>query len=181
FPEFDTEGHRGARCLMPENTIPAMYKAIDLGVTTIEMDCLITKDSMVILSHNNALNPLHTLKPDGSELDADKDYIFFQMPYNEIKQFDVGSKSYTKFPQQKKQEAHIPLLANVIDSVQKYIQANKKKQVIYTIETRTSMGASGDGTFHPDPEVFVDLLITVVLEKKTTPWVSIQSADVRTL
>ena len=48
---FDKQGHRGCRGLMPENTIPAMLKAIDLGVTTLEMDVVITKDKKVILSH----------------------------------------------------------------------------------------------------------------------------------
>ncbi len=51
LPVFDKQGHRGCRGLMPENTIPAMLKAIDLGVTTLEMDVVITKDKKVILSH----------------------------------------------------------------------------------------------------------------------------------
>lgn len=166
---------------MPENTVKAMYKAIDIGVSTIEMDCLITKDSMVILSHNNALNPLHTLKPGGSELDPDKDYIFYQMPFSELKQFDIGSKFYKNFPKQKKYKDHIPLFNDLVDSAQNYIKVNNKKQVFYNIETKTSMGTSGDGKYHPDPEVFIDLLISVIIEKKITPWVIIQSADVRTL
>ena len=40
---FDKQGHRGCRGLMPENTIPAMIRALDLGVTTLEMDVVITK------------------------------------------------------------------------------------------------------------------------------------------
>ncbi len=53
---FDKEGHRGCRGLMPENTIPAMLKALDLGVTTLEMDALITQDEKVILSHDAFFN-----------------------------------------------------------------------------------------------------------------------------
>ena len=48
---FDKQGHRGARGLMPENTIPAMFKALELGVTTLEMDVVISKDKKVVLSH----------------------------------------------------------------------------------------------------------------------------------
>ena len=45
--DFDKQGHRGCRGLMPENTIPAMIKAIDLGATTLEMEVVITKDKKV--------------------------------------------------------------------------------------------------------------------------------------
>lgn len=48
---FDKQGHRGCRALMPENTIPAMIKAIDLGVNTLELDVVITTDSQVLVSH----------------------------------------------------------------------------------------------------------------------------------
>jgi glycerophosphoryl diester phosphodiesterase len=44
IPKFDIQGHRGARGLLPENTIPAFIKALELGVTTIELDVVITKD-----------------------------------------------------------------------------------------------------------------------------------------
>src|SRR5687767_549327 len=62
---FDKQGHRGARGLMPENTIPAMIKALDLGVTTLEMDVVITKDKKVILSHETWFSRDITTKPDG--------------------------------------------------------------------------------------------------------------------
>jgi hypothetical protein len=66
LPAFDKEGHRGCRGLMPENTLPAMLKAIDLGVTTIEMDVSFTKDSQAILSHEPFFNHDITTLPGGS-------------------------------------------------------------------------------------------------------------------
>ncbi len=65
-PPFDTQGHRGSRGLMPENTIPAMIKALELGVVTLEMDIAFTKDKQVILSHEPFFNHEITTKPDGS-------------------------------------------------------------------------------------------------------------------
>ena len=65
LPAFDKQGHRGCRGLMPENTIPAMMKAIDLGVTTLEMDVAITADSQVILSHDPIFNHEITTAPNG--------------------------------------------------------------------------------------------------------------------
>ena len=92
---FDKEGHRGCRGLMPENTIPAMLHAIDLDVTTLEMDVHITKDSQVVLSHDPWMNPDITTKPDGSYItDKDPEYILYNMTYDSISRFDVGYKLY---------------------------------------------------------------------------------------
>src|SRR5580765_1631043 len=63
LPGFDKEGHRGCRGLMPENTIPAMIKAIELGVTTLEMDVVFTKDKVAILSHEPFFNHEITTTP----------------------------------------------------------------------------------------------------------------------
>src|SRR5438105_5285686 len=65
LPAFDIEGHRGCRGLMPENTIPAMMKALELGVSTLEMDAVITKDGQVILSHEPFFNHEISTKPNG--------------------------------------------------------------------------------------------------------------------
>src|SRR5450432_4340860 len=65
-PGFDKEGHRGCRGLMPENTIPAMLRAINLGVTTLEMDIVFTKDKKAVLSHEPFFNHEITTLPDGS-------------------------------------------------------------------------------------------------------------------
>ncbi|WP_036678865.1 glycerophosphodiester phosphodiesterase family protein [Daejeonella oryzae] len=181
LPAFDTEGHRGARGLMPENTIPAMYKAIQLGVTTLEMDVHISRDNQVILSHDDHINSLFTLSVDGKEIskaEAEK-FAFYQMDYDAIKKFDVGSKFYDKFPKQQKLKVHIPLLTQLIDSVQNYLVSNGKPQVFYNIETKSK--PEGDKRFHPEPEQFVKLLMDVLEKKKITPWVIIQSFDPRTL
>src|SRR3954447_645725 len=92
---FDKEGHRGCRGLMPENTIPAMLHAIDLDVTTLEMDVHITKDSQVVLSHDPWMNPAITTKPDSSFLtDHDPKYVLYNMTYDSISKYDVGYKPY---------------------------------------------------------------------------------------
>src|SRR5438105_4678870 len=63
---FDTEAHRGGRGLMPENTIPAMLNGLSLGVTTLEMDAVITRDGQVILSHEPFFNHEITTLPNGN-------------------------------------------------------------------------------------------------------------------
>lgn len=181
FPEFSTEAHRGGRGLMPENTIPAMKWAVDLGVSTLEMDTHISKDGQVFLSHDHYVNPSFTLDPDGKEIpeSENKKYPFYQMDYNLIKKYDAGSKVNSKFPEQKKLKTYMPLLSELIDSVQNHIKLSGKKQVFYNIETKSS--AEGDDILHPNPEKFVDLLVKVIESKKIIPYVVIQSFDVRTL
>jgi glycerophosphoryl diester phosphodiesterase len=181
LPTFDLEGHRGARGLMPENTIPAMRKAIDLGMTTLEMDAHITRDNQVIIAHDDYFNPLFALTPDGKEIPKEdaKKYALYQMDYAQIKTFDVGSRFYGNFPKQQKMKAHVPLLVDLIDSVQAYLKANNKPQMFYNIETKSKL--AGDHKLHPDPENFVKLLMGVIEQKKITPWVIIQSFDPRTL
>ncbi len=181
FPKFSTEAHRGGRGLMPENTIPAMLHAVDMDVTTLEMDTHVSSDGKVILAHDHYINPSFMLNEDGKEIPEmdDKKYILYQMKYDQIRKFDVGSKVNSRFPEQKKFKVHIPLLSEVIDSVQTFIKENNRKQVFYNIETKSVAG--GDNKLHPDPEKFVDLLVEVLEDKKLIPWVVIQSFDVRTL
>jgi len=181
FPAFSAEAHRGGRGLMPENTIPAMKAAIDLGVTTIEMDSHISKDGKVFLSHDHYINPLFILDPSGNEIPEtdDKKYPLYQMNYSDIRKYDAGSRINTKFPEQKKLKTYIPLLSELIDSVQNHIKSTGKSQVFYNIETKSA--ATGDNILHPDPEKFTDLLVEVLESKKIIPWVIIQSFDVRTL
>ena len=181
LPAFDKEGHRGCRGLMPENTIPAMLKAIDLGVTTLEMDISFTKDNEAILSHESFFNHEITTKPDGSFIKEkdEKQYNIYKMTYAEVKRYDVGLKPHSLFPDQQKIAVYKPRLADLIDSVEKYITEKKAKKVLYNIETKT-MPAT-DNLFHPAPAAFVDMLMTVINEKGIQDRVIIQSFDIRTL
>lgn len=179
FPVFSTEGHRGGRGLMPENTIIGMRHAVDLGITTLEMDTHITKDGKVVVTHDDYLSPAFMRTPDGKEIpvaDAKK-YPVYQMDYNLLKQFDLGTKPHPDFPKQQKIKSYIPLLSELIDDVQQYTKG--KKQMFYNIETKCS--EKGDGIVNPGPEEFVKLLMDVIEKKRITPYVVIQSFDKRTL
>ncbi|GAA4436260.1 glycerophosphodiester phosphodiesterase family protein [Pontibacter saemangeumensis] len=181
LPAFDTQGHRGARGLFPENTLPAMQAALDLGVTTLEMDAHISRDGQVLLSHDPYINPAHELLPDGSEIPAadKKKYVLYNMDYSDIRAFDVGSKRYSSFPEQQLMPAYKPLLSEVLDYTQAYLKKHRLPQVFYNIETK--LKPETDSKYHPAPEEFVARLMEVLEEKQLLPWVIIQSFDVRTL
>ncbi|MBC8083726.1 MAG: glycerophosphodiester phosphodiesterase [Hymenobacter sp.] len=178
---LDQQGHRGCRGLMPENTIPAMRKAQELGVTTLEMDVLVSQDHQLLLSHDPFMNADFVLLPNGQPLtkaDAPK-YRLYAMPYAEIRRYDVGRRGNAKFPRQQKIAAYKPLLTEVIDSAEAYARLKKLPAPRYNIETKTT--PTGDGTLHPAPARFVALLLAVVRAKGVAGRVTIQSFDPRTL
>jgi len=181
FGGFDFEGHRGCRGLMPENTIPAYKHAIDLGVTTLEMDAVITKDKQVIMSHEPFFNHEITTKNDGSFVDEkeERSLNIYEMNYSETLQFDVGMKPHPRFPLQQKLTVHKPRLKDVIDSADAYAALKNKTLPFYNIETKST--ASTDNIYHPAPAEFVELIMQVVKEKKVEDRVFIQSFDIRTL
>jgi glycerophosphoryl diester phosphodiesterase len=178
---FDWQAHRGGRGIMPENTIPAMLHAVDLGVTTLEMDAVITKDKQVILSHDTYFNHEITTKPDGSYINEseEKKYNIYQMTYEEVSRFDVGMKVHSKFLQQVKLKTVKPRLAEVIDSIEAYTSVKKQAPKFYNIETKSKPAT--DNIYHPAPGEFVELLMQVIKEKKIEARTIIQSFDIRTL
>ncbi|MBC7721469.1 MAG: glycerophosphodiester phosphodiesterase [Pedobacter sp.] len=178
---FDLQGHRGCRGLMPENTIPAFLKAIDLHVTTLEMDAVITKDGQVIISHEPFFNHEITTKSDGSFVDErdEHNYNIYKMDYAETQRYDVGLKPHPRFLQQQKLAAYKPLLSAVIDSVEAKTKALNLSPIYYNIETKSK--PETDDIYHPKPEAFVDLIMAIVLLKHIEERVIIQSFDSRTL
>jgi glycerophosphoryl diester phosphodiesterase len=182
FPTFYKEGHRGTRGLMPENTIPSMIKAIELGANVIEVDIFTSKDGQVLVTHDKKINAEHSLSPEGKELtkeEADK-FIFHQMNYADIRKFDVGMKFFKPYPQQKKIPAYIPLFSELIDSVEQFTKANNLPPTIYNIELKTD--TLNDVIYNSVPQELVDKVIAVVKSRNLdASRYYIQSFDMRPL
>ena len=180
FPELSLEGHRGGRGLSPENTIGAMKLSIDLPkVTTLEMDCHITKDKKVVVYHDDYLNPKFVTYSDGNELNGkDNKGLIYNYTYQELQNFDLGLKGNPDFPDQKKISAKISLLSDLIDESEKYA-TSKGRKMMYNIETKSS--DKKDNISHPEPKEFSDLVLNVVIEKGIASRTVIQSFDKRTI
>ena len=178
---FDKQGHRGCRGLMPENTIAAMIKALELGVTTLEMDAVITRDSQVVLSHEPFFNHEISTKPDGSPVSEkeEKELNIYRMDYAEVSRYDVGLLPHPRFPQQVKLRATKPLLGEVMDTVLAYCRQHHREVPTFNIETKTEPHT--DQIYHPSPSLFVDLLMKLTAGKNMLSHVLIQSFDFRTL
>jgi glycerophosphoryl diester phosphodiesterase len=181
LPDFDFEGHRGARGLLPENTIPAFLKALEFGVTTLEMDVVITKDHQVVLSHEPYLSKEICLKPDGSPISAseEKSFNIYQMTFAELSRYDCGKRGNARFPEQQPQPAIKPLLRDVIASVEKACQEKGLPPVFYNIETKST--PEGDGIFHPRPAEFARLVYEEAKHSGILDRSIFQSFDERTL
>lgn len=179
--KFDFQGHRGCRGLMPENTIPAMIEALKLGVTTLEMDIVISKDNQVVVSHDPFMNPKISFKPEGeTEIEGNtKSHMLYQMTYEEIKKWDVGSGGNPLFPRQQHLKVSKPLLSEVIDTVEKYAQEHHLPLPNYNIEIKST--PRGDGIEHPESELFVKMLMDVIKNKGIEKRAVVQSFDPRPL
>ena len=167
---------------MPENTLPAFAKALAIGVTTLELDTSITRDGVVVISHDSVLNPDLARLPDGKWLEtpANKGPSIFSLAFDELQQFDVGrikpgSKYAERFPDQQPVDGtRIPRLADLFAMVRKSGNAT----VRFNIETKLS---PFEREATPGPEAFVDALLAVITVAGMGSRVSIESFDWRTL
>ncbi len=176
---FDLQGHRGARGLMPENTLPAFAKALSLGVTTLEMDLGVTGDGVVVVAHDPRLNPAITRRADGSWL-ADWGPALSELGFAELKTFDVGrvdpsSRYARRFPNQAPVDgAAIPSLAEVIALTRK--AGNDRVRFNVEIKTRP-----GEPDLTVEPEAFVRAVLDVLRKEGVARRASVQSFDWRAL
>lgn len=178
---MDVQGHRGARGLMPENTIPAMLEAVRLGVTTLELDVVISADGQVVVSHEPWINADICLDSTGEELSSSKgkQLNLYQLNYTEIMAFDCGSKGNTRFPQQQKMPVVKPLLSDVFNIVERYLKEYKRPPVNYNIEIKSS--PAGDDKQHPQPELFAELVMQEISKAGLQSRTIVQSFDMRPL
>ncbi len=115
----EIQGHRGARGLLPENTLPAFERAVALGVDQLELDLGMTRDGVLVVYHDRALNPDITRDADGSWLSGPK-RLLWHLEYRELSAFDVGrtrpgSRTADRFPDQEPRDgARIPTLREVL-------------------------------------------------------------------
>jgi glycerophosphoryl diester phosphodiesterase len=181
-PKFDVQGHRGARGLIPENTIPAFLMALDSGVTTIELDLVVTKDRKLVVSHEPWMHHRICLDPSGNAIIDSLQGMranIFQMTYDEVKLWDCGSKVNARFPEQQKFKIAKPLLVDVIAAVETHIKSYSRYEVDYNIEIKTD--PRGDNVYHPNPQEFSDLVINTLNDYLPMERVVIQSFDFRVL
>ncbi len=116
---MEIQGHRGARGLLPENTLPAFERAVALGVDQLELDLGMTRDGVLVVHHDRALNPDIARDADGNWLSG-PELLLWHVQYRAVSAFDVGrirpgSRIADLFPEQEPRDgARIPMLSEVL-------------------------------------------------------------------
>ena len=171
----EIQGHRGARAVFPENSIPGFIYALDQGVHTLEMDVVISADGQVVVSHEPWVSA------EICEVDPHQEKLLniYQMPYEDLVKYDCGLKPHPRFPNQIKMASIKPLLADVISTAERHMKGVTLREFDYNIEIKTT--PQGDGVFHPNPDEFAETLYRLI--NQYLPWerVVIQSFDIRPL
>lgn len=175
---FDLQGHRGARGLAPENTLAAFDRALSVGVHTLELDTVVTRDDRVVVAHDPTLNPNLTrddagrfIEPPGAPIRS--------LSLAELRRFDVGrlrpgTRYAETYPDQRPADGQrIPTLAEVFALVRE-----RRADVRFNIETKIN---PQQPALAPEPEAFVRLLLAEIDQAGVRDRVSLQSFDWRTL
>ncbi|HUR30858.1 MAG TPA: glycerophosphodiester phosphodiesterase family protein [Saprospiraceae bacterium] len=180
-PVFDWQGHRGCRGLMPENSIPAFLKALELGVPTIEMDVVISMDGQIVVSDDPWMSHLICSHPGGKAVTKaeEKTLNIYRMSYDQVQSYDCGKRLHPDFPDQQKVNTVKPTLKMVIRSVQRFATENKYAQPHYSIELKSS--PSEYDSYIPQPDVFVELVINEIRRLNIEEHLTLQSTDVNIL
>jgi glycerophosphoryl diester phosphodiesterase len=173
---MDVQGHRGARGHLPENTLPSFALALEMGVSTLELDVGVTRDGVVVVHHDRGLNPGIARGPDGSwvtQATPIHAMTFAELQRYDVGRLDPGSEYGRQFPHQKPVDGtRIPKLSQLFDLAQ------KDKKVRFNIEPKSDEDVP-DETLPPGP--FARALIAEVrragMEKRTT----VQAFDWRLL
>ncbi len=179
---FDWQGHRGARGLMPENTVPAFLKALEYpAITTLELDLAVSKDHQLIVSHEPWFSAVICNRLDGQPIGAEdeKDHLIYQMTVAELQAYDCGSRGNPNFPEQQKRAAVKPTLAEVVNAVQAYCTERDRPAPRYNIEIKSR--PEWDGQKTPPVDTFARLVVEAVQALAIAERSCIQSFDPRAL
>ncbi|MFO1079752.1 MAG: glycerophosphodiester phosphodiesterase [Reyranellaceae bacterium] len=172
---FDLQGHRGARGLAPENTLAGFRTALGLGVTTLETDLAVTRDDVVVLSHDPVLNPDIVRGPDGQWL-ARPGPALRTLSLAELRRYDIGrlnpaSPYARQFPEQRPADGEpFPTLAELF--------AIGGPTVRFNIELKSDPTRP---ELAPDPASFARRVVTEVRAHGMAGRTTLQSFDWRTL
>lgn len=179
--QFDWQGHRGARGLMPENTIPAFLKALEYPVTTLELDVAISQDSQVVVSHEPWMSHhiCRTIEGEPVTEGQEDSLILYKMPYQIIQRYDCGGRGNEGFPEQEAVSVAKPTLRAVVEAVRAYCKTNEREMPDFNIEIKSS--PEWDGVKTPEPSTFARLVLQEVQELDIADQTCIQSFDVRSL
>ncbi len=177
----DWQGHRGARGLLPENTIPAFLKALEFPIQTLELDVVVSKDNRIIISHEPWFSEHICTKPNGQPVEKEeaKSLKIYTMDYATIQTYDCGQRGNPRFPEQQPMAVSKPELREMVQAVEAKAKELKRPLPYYNIELKSQEDYYGDLT--PHPQEFVQLLLAELESLNLLSRVTLQSFDMNIL
>ena len=165
-PSILVHGHRGARAMRPENTLPAFRYAIDAGVDALELDMAVTRDGVLVISHDPVLEPPACNGPAGGTA------IIHTLTLAQVREWDCGKVRNPNFPkQQTVPGTRMPTLDEVFDLA-------PLGNFDFNIETKIF---ADKPEYAPSPQEFVRLVLQSIRKHRLEKRVILQSFDFRTL
>ena len=164
-PKILVHGHRGARARLPENTLPAFEYAIQQGVDALEMDMAVTKDNVIVISHDPLLHgPVCT--------SAKESAVIHELTLAEVRQWDCGAVQNPRFKTQKiVPGTRMPTLDDVF-------RLASRGSFDYNIETKSF---PDQPQYTPPPAEFARMVLDKIRHYKLEKRIILQSFDFRTL
>jgi glycerophosphoryl diester phosphodiesterase len=158
-------GHRGARAMRPENTIPAFEYAIKAGVDALEMDMAVTRDEVIVISHDPVLRgPVCT----GLQENA----VIHELTLNQVRQWDCGALRNPAFPEQ------VPMPGTRMPTLEEVFSLASLGSFDFNIETKSFPDRP---ELTPTPEKFSALVLEKIRKYHLESRIILQSFDFRTL
>jgi glycerophosphoryl diester phosphodiesterase len=164
-PRILVHGHRGARAIYPENTIPAFEYAIKIGADVLEMDVAVTKDNVLVISHDPHINPEICKGPHPG-------IAIHELALAELREYDCGALKNPHFPKQQ------PVPGTRIPTLDEVLSLSRGNNVQFNIETKSF---PDHPELTPPPDVFARMLLDVIRKHQLDSRVIVQSFDFRTL
>ncbi len=158
-------GHRGARAMFPENTIPAFEYAIRAAVDVLELDVAVTKDNVLVISHDPHLNPVICKGPVPNAL-------IHSLTFAQVREYDCGALKNPNFPKQQ------PVPGTRIPTLDEVLGLSAQGNIQFNVETKIFLDHHD---YTPPPEVFAKLMLEVIRKHHLESRVILQSFDFRTL
>jgi glycerophosphoryl diester phosphodiesterase len=172
---FDLEAHRGGAGLTVESTLAAFGRAMEVGVTTLELDTQITRDGRAVVTHDARVDG-RTCRDTGPATPGDPSYpyvgkLVHGLDLAQVRTLDCGSRPLPAFPGQRTSPgARIPLLSEVFALA----RARSARSLRFDIETKIDADAPRTTASR---EQFVQVLAADIRAAGVGDRVSIESFD----
>lgn len=175
--EVDYQGHRGARGLLPENTIPSFIKALEYDVKTLELDVAVSKDNQIIVSHEPWFSHHICTKPNGKAVteEEEKSLKIYEMTYEEIKKYDCGMRGNARFEEQTPMKVFKPSFMEMVSNVELHCKQQNRIAPYYNVEIKSQPDYYG--VFTPEPAEFVRMMLHEIKLLDIHDRVNLQSFD----